>query len=188
MSFSVAPGTLESLEWSRLLARLARHCRTPQGAARIGNAGGHGLFEAERSGVERRLVETSEARALLDRDEVSILAGCVDVGPLLARAEKGGLLEPAELLDVRGTLKATLAAARFFGSRSERCPALSALAAPIATSPTLLARLTRCLDEGGELRDEASPALATARRDVSRLAGELEKRLERELRNPELAP
>ncbi|MBK7949390.1 MAG: Smr/MutS family protein [Deltaproteobacteria bacterium] len=188
MSFTVAPETLESLEWRRLLARLARHCRTPQGLARVEGTAGHPLFEAERSEVGTRLLETTEARALLDRDELPGLAGCVDVGPLLARAEKGGILEPAELVDVRGTLKATLAAARFFETRRERCPALSALAAPIATSPALVARLSRCFDEGGELRDEASATLAAARRDQARLAGELAQRVERELRDPELAP
>ncbi|MFO0691340.1 MAG: Smr/MutS family protein [Myxococcota bacterium] len=187
MSFTVAPGTLESLEWSRLLARLGRHCRTPQGLARVEGAVDRPLFEASRAEVETRLLETTEARALIDRDELPGLAGCVDVGPLLARAEKGGLLEPAELVDVRGTLKATLAAARFFDTRRERCPALAALAAPIATSPALVARLTRCFDEGGELRDEASATLAAARRDQARLASELAQRVERELRDPDLA-
>ena len=45
----------------------------------------------------------------------------------------------------------------------------------------------RCLDESGEVRDEASTALAAARRDQSRLSSELQARIERELRNPDFA-
>ncbi|MEZ4332973.1 MAG: Smr/MutS family protein [Myxococcota bacterium] len=193
MPFTVASSTLDSLEWDRLVARLADRCRTPQGRARIGadgDTGGRGqaLFEADRAGVEARLQETTEARRLIDRDEAPALAGCVDLDSLLARAEKGGLLEPAELLDVRSTLAAIVATKYFFASRAPACPALSALASPLATSPELVARLDRCVDPGGELRDAASGALAAARRDEARLSSELAQRVERVLRDPGLAP
>ena len=187
MSFSVARSTLESLEWARLVAVLAHRCRTPQGLKRLALDEGLALFEADEAGVHTRLRETSEARALLDRDAAPQLGGCADIAAGLVRAEKGGLLEPAELLDVRSTLKTILASARFFGSRSGELPALAGLADPLEPRPELVARLVRCLDESGELRDEASPALAVARRDQARLGGELQSRIERELRSPDLA-
>lgn len=187
MAFSVARSTLESLEWASLIAALARRCRTPQGLKRIALDEGLSLFEADAAGVHSRLVETSEARTLLDRDAAPQLGGCADIAAVLVRAEKGGLLEPAELLDVRATLKTILSTARFFESRSRDLPALSALADPLAPRPELVARLVRCLDESGELRDEASPALAQARRDQARLGSELQSRIERELRSPDLA-
>ncbi len=187
MPFSVARSTLESLEWARLVAALAGRCRTPQGVKRLALDEGLSIFEADEAGVRTRLLETSEARALLDRDLAPQLGGCGDVAPGLVRAEKGGLLEPAELLDVRTTLKTILACARFFGSRSDELPALSALADPLEPRPELVARLVRCLDESGELRDEASPALASARRDQARLGAELQARIERELRSPDLS-
>ncbi len=186
MPFAVAPSTLESLEWARLMAALAERCRTLPGSRRVLAEGGRGLFEADEAGVRTRLLETSEARTLLDRDVLPELGGCADLGEPLARAEKGGLLEPAELLDVRATLARIVGVARFFEPRREALPALGALARPLVPRPELVARLTRCLDESGEVRDEASATLATARRDQVRLASELQARIERELRNPDL--
>jgi DNA mismatch repair protein MutS2 len=186
MPFVVAPSTLESLEWARLMAALADRCRTAQGSRRVTTDGGLTLFEADEGGVRTRLLETSEARGLLDRDVLPELGGCADLAESLARAEKGGLLEPAELLDVRTTLARIVGVARFFENRREALPALGELAGPLVPRPELVARLTRCLDESGEVRDEASRALATARRDQSRLASELQSKIERELRNPDL--
>jgi DNA mismatch repair protein MutS2 len=186
MPFVVAPSTLESLEWARLMAALADRCRTAQGGRRVTTDGGLSLFEAEEVGVRTRLLETSEARGLLDRDVLPELGGCADLAESLARAEKGGLLEPAELLDVRTTLARIVGVARFFENRREALPALGELAGPLVPRPELVARLTRCLDESGEVRDEASRALATARRDQARLASELQSKIERELRSPDL--
>ncbi len=185
--FTVARSTLESLEWARLMATLAGRCRTAQGSRRIAAGDGLALFEADEHGVRTRLLETTEARSLLDRGTHPELGGCVDLDACLTRAEKGGLLEPAELLDVRTTLKLILGAARFFEARRETLPALSGLADPLEPRPELVARLVRCLDESGEVKDEASAALAAARRDQSRLSGELQTRIERELRNPDFA-
>lgn len=188
MSFHVASSTLQSLEWTRLVARLAARCRTPQGLAHLEQDEARGLFESEIEGVRSRLRETSEARSLHDRGEAPELAGCTALATLLARAEKGGLLEPTELADVEATLRAIVAAKRFFDGRGEHCPALAELAAPLTTCPALATRLARAFDPSGELRDEASPTLARARRDQARLAGELEQRIGRLLRQGELAP
>ena len=188
MPFAVAASTLESLEWARLMKALADRCRTSQGARRVLGDAGRGLFEADEAGVRTRLQETSEARALIDRDALPELGGCADLAESLSRAEKGGLLEPSELLDVRTTLARIAGVARFFEARREALPALGALAAPLVPRPELVARLTRCVDESGEVRDEASATLASARRDQARLSGELQSRIERELRSPDLAP
>ena len=47
--------------------------------------------------------------------------------------------------------------------------------------------IARCLDPGGEVRDDASPALASARREANRLAAEIQNRLDRILRNPDVS-
>jgi len=188
MPFAVALSTLESLEWARLMTALAGRCRTSQASRQVSSGEGQGLFEADEVGVRTRLLETSEARSLLDRDALPELGGCSDLEECLSRAGKGGLLEPVELLDVRTTLKVILGVVRFFESRRESLPALSTLAEPLEPRPELVARLVRCLDESGEVRDEASATLAAARRDQSRLAGELQSRIERELRSPDLSP
>jgi hypothetical protein len=102
--FSVAQKTLERLEWSQVLARLAEHARTPKALSRLQPADGKevatGLFEPTEEGVRDRLTETAEARTILAEGDAPPLAELVDVSGALARARKGGALTARELLDV----------------------------------------------------------------------------------------
>ncbi len=188
MPFEVAESTLESLEWSRISSALRLACRTPIGALMLAESSATGLFEATEEGVRARLAETSEARTLLDHDEPPPVGGCADVRDALARAEKGGVLEAAELSEVRRTLEAMHATLRFFDRRREDSPELFEIAVYIEEAPGLEAQIGRCLDANGEVRDSASPALARARRDTHRLGGELQTRIERALQHADVKP
>lgn len=187
-AFEVAPSTLESLEWSRITDRLRACCRTPIGARVLAESSADAVFEATESGVRARHAETGEARALLELDAMPPIAGAVDLRAALARAEKGGVLEGAELLDVRRTLEAMHATLRFFDRRRDEAPALSELAMQIEEAPRLEAEIARSLDADGEVRDAASSTLAEARRDVNRLGGELQRRIEKSLHHGDVAP
>ena len=188
MPFEVAESTLESLEWARITAALRIACRTPIGARLLAESSAHDLFEPTEEGARARLAETSEARALLDADEPPPMGGCADLRPAIARAEKGGVLEAAELAEVRRTLEALHATLRFFDRRREVAPTLFETAIHIGEAPGLEAQIGRCLDAGGEVRDTASPTLAAARRDVNRLGGELQTRIERSLQHTDIKP
>jgi len=188
MPFEVAESTLESLEWSRIADALRIACRTPIGALILAESSAAGLFEATEEGVRERLTETSEARALLDHDEPPPLGGCADVRDSLGRAEKGGVLEAAELSEVRRTVETMRSTLHFFDRRRENSPELFEIAVHIEEAPGLEAQIGRCLDANGEVRDGASPALAQARRDAHRLGGELQTRIERALQHADVKP
>ena len=188
MSFEVAPSTLESLEWRRLIESLGACCRTPQGRRSILDDAPGRLFEPSADGVRARLAETSEARRLVDEETLPPVGGARELAAILARSEKGGILEAAELVDVRRTLEALHATLRFFDRRREHTPRLSRLAMEIVESPRLEARIERCIDESGEVRDAASPLLAESRREAQRLASELQSRIERTLRHEDVQP
>ncbi|MEM9176407.1 MAG: Smr/MutS family protein [Myxococcota bacterium] len=188
MPFEVAESTLESLEWARITDALRMACRTPIGARLVAESATHDLFESREADARTRLAETSEARALLDADEPPPLGGCVDVRAACGRAEKGGVLEAAELADVRRTLESLHATLRFFDRRRDDVPELFEIAVHIGEAPGLEAQIGRCLDAGGEVRDTASPTLAQARRDVHRLGSELQTRIERSLQHADVKP
>jgi DNA mismatch repair protein MutS2 len=185
MPFAVAQKALERLEWSALLARLAAHVRTPAALARLADAGS--LFEPARAGVEDRLAETGEARALLGSGEAPPLDGVADVAGALERARKGGALDPRELFELGATLRALRLARDSLAERAERAPRLADLAASLPVRRELEREILRCIDPAGEVRDEASPALAAARRSARELAGEIQVRIERILRDPDVA-
>jgi DNA mismatch repair protein MutS2 len=191
VSFSVAQKTLERLEWAQVLARLQSFVRTPAARARLAPRGEErvaaAVFEASEAGVRARLAETSEAKTLLAAGDPLPLGEIATIEPALARARKGGTLEPRELSLVGHTLATVREVGRFLGVRREDAPLLSEQAEHLTARPELEDAFARCLDPSGEVRDAASPALAAARRSVRELGAEISARLDRILRDPDVA-
>jgi DNA mismatch repair protein MutS2 len=193
LSFFVTQKTLERLEWSRVLAMLAEHARTPGGRARCaaqdpaGLPAGAALFESTRSGVLERLSETAEARRIIRTGDVPPLAGAAELDTPLARARKDGVLGPRELLELSATLAATRATRRFLETRSEAAPQLAELAEMLVEHAELERSIDAALEPSGEIRDSASPALAAARRESHRLASTIQEKVGRYLRDPGIA-
>jgi DNA mismatch repair protein MutS2 len=180
MAFTVTQKTLERLEWPQILARLSELAYTPKARTRIEH---ENLFEERDRGVRERLRETREARALIENEERPPLSGVVDLADALQHARKGGVLAGRELLDLAHTLAALRGTARFLSARAERAESLADLAAMFSDQRALEDEIEACLDPAGEVRDSASPALASARRETNRLAAEIQSKLDRILRN-----
>jgi DNA mismatch repair protein MutS2 len=135
--------------------------------------------------VRRWLDETDEARAFLaDRPDTGI-GGARDIEPHIRRAERGGRLSGAELLEVLETLVA--AGALVDALRNERRPLLHALSRRIQPLPAVRNRLQSSVDPAGELLDSASPALGGLRRQVRVSYERLRGRLEQMVHGSELA-
>jgi DNA mismatch repair protein MutS2 len=207
MSFRVTQETLEALEWPQIVAMLREECRTPQGrealapatepigvddsseieAASDAGPGDAGIFERSADGARRRLAETSEARALMDAEDLPPLGGAAPLRAIFQRAGMGGVLEASQILDVRGALQTLHSTARFFRTRTDSCPGLADIAEVIEELPQLEREIDHCIDASGEIRDAASSALAQARRDSQKLASDLQSRLARYLHNPDIS-
>jgi len=189
MAFSVTQKTLERLEWPVIVERLADVLRTPRGRARLLAEGGHAeLFERHGEGVRRRLAETRQALGLLLAGEAPPLGGAAELSPALARAGKGGALGADELLEVGATLAALEETAAFLARRAGEAPELLAWGEGLAGRPELRARIAKAIDESGQVRDAASPALAGARRDANRLSGEIQQRVQRMVHRDDVKP
>lgn len=189
--FSVTQKTLERLEWSRILDRLAEHARTP--AARLRTARDEtgalpmALFGSTAEAVQELLAETSEARAILVAGDHPPLAGVGDLEAPLRRVRKSGALAPRELLEVGAALATLRSTQRFLSVRREQAPRLADLADTFSDQQGLERAIEASLDPAGGVRDDASPALGRARREVHQIAGEIQSRLDRTLRNPDIA-
>ncbi len=189
VSFSISQKTLERLEWPRILDRLAEFVRTPQALARLHGQGSDGqsgtaLFEPSGAAVRERLAETAEAHAILSQGDSPPIGGVATLAPVLTRARKGGALAATELLDVGTLLSVLHETVRFVEARRDAAPRLAEAAAPIDDHSALRSAIDRSLDSAGEVRNEASSALADARRDVHRFASEIQQRLSLTLQDP----
>ncbi len=216
MSFEVTQEALEALGWPELVAMWADECRTPHARARLlptrvdevessndtaaaaaveSDTGGSSgvfaesdLFARSQTAVQTRLDETSEARRLLDDEQRPPLGLPLDVTPLLGLSARGRPLEARDLLAVAGCAEAVRDTRRYLEERASEAPRLRDLGEPLAPCPELLAEIHRCIEPSGDIADRASPALAKARRDRTRLAGDLQKKLQRYAQHADVSP
>ncbi len=184
MSFTCDPATVARLEWNRLAECLAGCAATARGMEACRGP----LFQATRASVLERLEETAEARGLLESGEPLGFGGVADLRATLEALERGRLASGSELAAVAATLSAAARLRAFLRERQERAPRLADLADTLPPLAPLVARIEEVIDERGEVRANASPALAKLRRRVRELEAEIERRMNACLRNPSLQP
>ncbi len=165
---------LRTLEFDKVIARLAKHTSF---------AAGRELALAlqpspERAEVVRRQRETAEARRLLNMKPRTGLAGAHDVRPSAAKAERGGVLDPNELLDIARTLECARDLKYAIARLAETLPLLAAAVDLIEPLTRIIDDVNRCINQRGEVTDAASPALGALRREIRTLHGRLYQRLE----------
>ncbi|MBW2543237.1 MAG: endonuclease MutS2 [Deltaproteobacteria bacterium] len=194
MGFLVTQKTLERLEWKEVLAMLGERARTPGVRRRCavealeGESLEASLFEPTRRGVLERLAETGEARNLLAAGEALPLGSIPDLEQTLTRARKDGVLAARELLNLASALRVTHEARRFLELRRESAPRLADLAETLVEQRDLERDIDASLEPSGEVRDSASPTLASARRDTQRIASEIQAKLSHYLQAPNITP
>ncbi len=186
LPFTVAQKTLERLDWPLILGRLAGFARTPRGAARLAPGGDAELFAATDEETRGRLALTAQARAILESGDSPPLGGTGDPTEALVRARRGGALAGDELIGVAHTLAGLRKTRRFLEQRADVAPGLAELAELLPARAELEREIERCIDGEGHVRDDASPALAAARREAHELAARLSDRLARILRDPDM--
>lgn len=133
--------------------------------------------------VARGLDETDEARAFLEQRPGVGIAGARDIGPWIARAERGGRLETDALEEILDTIVAGGHLAETLQGAGG--PLLRGLGREIAPLPGVRATLERSIDPAGGLLDGASPRLGPLRRAVRVAYDRLRSRLEQFVHSPE---
>ncbi len=142
-------------------------------------------FSSNPSEVRMRLDETAEMLALLQADSGFPIGGVHDRRQLLASIRVPGTF-PAEsdLPGLRQSLATIADIANFFSKlrnddgRSPY-PALDSLARALFTFPHMVAAIDRVIDRHGEIKDNASPALADIRRSISAAAAAINSAMRR---------
>lgn len=179
----IRPETLTALGWAQLQQALASRARTDPGKARALAR----PFLPDREAVLAELARVEEARALRGEPLKLPLAGITDLGPLLERAARGGILDPRELIAITHALFAIERTKETLADRKERLPLLHGIGSELPEIDRLATRLDRALEPSGELSDRASPELKAARDHVRGLHGAIKARLDAMLKDPAFA-
>jgi len=173
-----------TLELPKVLERLASFTSFSVGAEKARNLAPTPLLRE----VRERLATTSEARALLEAHPRIGLGGARDVRPSVEAAKRGAVLPPPELLDVQETLIVARTLRQTLTRSQRQFPHLADIAGRITPCPDLIEAIGRCLDERGEVQDEASPELARVRRELRLVHNRLQGRLQRIISSPRNTP
>ncbi len=179
---------LRVLEYDKVREIVARFALTGPGRQEVLT-----LLPVAGGGAAELPAETRELLDLLQAGEDPPLDGVREIGPAVDRlAAAGAMLRPAELLDIASTLGAGRKLKAFFGRCGRRgggsgpsAPRLCGRAAAIVPLPELEEAVRKAIDESGEVRDSASPALRRVRMQIGRVRDEVLDRITRMLKAAE---
>ncbi len=174
----MATDILTTLEFDRVREQLQRHCQfslTIERAAELGPS-------SDYSTVRYLLDVTSEAYALIEEHPAFGVRGARDIRRHLQRAKLGGMLQPADLLEVLDTMTASRNTRRTFlriEDATERFPSIDEFVSFITELPGVETELQRSISDRGEVLDTASDKLRTIRHELRTAHSRLIERMNR---------
>ncbi len=175
--------TLNVLEYPKILDRLAAHCDFSASADLARALEPTTSFDLALA----RQQDTREARHLLAVHDLSV-GGAHDIRPQVELAARGGVLEPADLLDVKSTLIACRELKKSLERQSERTPRLAEMALGLPDPFGVVDAISRVLSDRGDVLDSASQKLATLRKEMKIAHDRLMTRLQRYLTDTKTTP
>ena len=176
-SGTLSQQTLDALEWPRLLQVLAGHARSSMGAEQCRTL----PFAA--SVDEARLALRKTAEMVMCRESADPFPSISfpDLRDVLGRGSKGAVLETHELRNLSVVLGLAFDVVRYLERRCESTPALWETAAPLVELNQLhdlRARIDRCVDAEGNIKESATPELRRLSHHAQDLKQQMRRRLE----------
>jgi len=176
--------TLQTLEYYKILERVAGYTAFPASTE---------MARALRPSIDldeaRSLqAETSEAVQLLIVHADLTIGGARDVREFVQLAQRGGVLTPTDLLDVKSTLVAARTLARTFERLEAQYPHLFAIVSQLPPPMGVIDSITKAISERGEILDSASEKLSSIRHNLQVARDRLFSKLQRMVSDPKNAP
>ncbi|HEU4451524.1 MAG TPA: MutS2/Smr-associated SH3 domain-containing protein, partial [Longimicrobium sp.] len=165
---------LNVLEYRDALDLVARHASSALGADAV-----RALEpSADLGWIEPELARVEEMRVFLGADNGWGLPGIPDVREALRRLRvEGSVLEGTQLRDVATLLASSRVTRRALGGQGEHFPLMAMLADGLLEAEKDETAIGRAVDEAGNVRDDASPALYRLRREIKGARSRLVERL-----------
>ena len=150
------------LEFDKIRNMLASVCTT-EGAAALAMA----LFPEDREDIIRaRQTRTTDAKKLTDAKGMPSFSSIKDIGDVCARALKGAILSPHELMDAAAVLRVSRSLLDYSRANRTFTTVLDEVFERLLPNRFLEDKITRSILSEEMIADEASPALADIRRKI----------------------
>ncbi|WP_210023525.1 MULTISPECIES: endonuclease MutS2 [unclassified Paenibacillus] len=175
---------LSTLDFHSVLQRCSQHASTSLGQERVLSLEPSGLFGE----VKRRLQATDEAVNVDRLKGGAPFGGIRDIRGSIHRARIGGMLNPAELLDVLLTSQGGRRLKKFLEALHEdyAIPMLIELMEPMTDHKAMEDKIRECIDENAHVVDSATPELARVRQELRSSESKARERLEQMVRTPSI--
>lgn len=171
--------SLLKLELDQVLALLAQ-CAGSEG----GKAACYGLRpSSDLEEVENLLRQTTAASDMCTRKGNPTFADVTDVSASLDRADRGGCLQPKELLQIAGILRCARII-KGYVSEDDKETVLDVLFRSLSPNKYLEDRIFGAILSEEEIADTASPALADIRRHMRIQSGKIRDTLQKVISSP----
>jgi len=158
---------LAKLDYSAIREQLSAHCMLPRAKELAESL----VPESELNTVSLMLRETDEGKSLLRISPLFSVRGAREIRPYLERCDRGGILRPEELLEIRDTLKTarqvrnTLVDNNQTGKDSfSELYTLKETVEAIIPQKNIEDEISRSISEDFGIKDEASGELSRLRR------------------------
>jgi DNA mismatch repair protein MutS2 len=176
--------TLKVLEFSRVTERLAGYASFSASAdlARGLNP------EVDPQKIDILQKQTGEGLLLLNATDFSGIGGAHDVRHLVERAARGGVLEPAEIQDIKATLISGRELLRVFERKETQFPLLLKILRQIALPLGIIENINQVVSDQAEVLDNASTNLARLRAELKVTHDRLFTKLQRIIGDIRTAP
>jgi len=170
---------LNVIEFPRTLALIAERAISPLGADRVREL----IPMTEKATIEKEHARVAAVRSLLSAEEPWTLHGVPDARAALTRLKvQGASLSAMDILVLGSLLRSSRLTREAFRGDKVSPVATAVLAEQrdaLIIDKTNESLIARTVDDEGQIRDEASPALRKIRRELRGSQGELIKVLER---------
>lgn len=173
------PSALKTLEYSKVVARLAEYTSTRRGRELVEKLQPF----AEVDQVSRELDLTEDAVSVVRHNSAVPFGGIHDLRQILGRARVGGGLSGEELLAVSSTLRAARLMKTFFADLPDPVEALQGWASGLMVLRATEFAIEKAIDDNGAVKDEASDKLGQVRREIRTLQGRVKDKLDSILRS-----
>lgn len=171
--------SLHKLELYQVLEQLAQYAGSEEGKKRCRNL----QPSSDLDTVQGLLDETNAAYHLCTQKGNPSFSGVKDVSASLERADRGGALQPKELLEIAGLLRATRTI-KGFVSEDEEKNVLTPLFACLSPNKYLEDRISGAILSEDEIADTASTELSDIRRHMRIQSGKIRDSLQKVISSP----
>jgi DNA mismatch repair protein MutS2 len=178
------PRALRVLGYDKVLEKVAEQCAF-SGGTELARAM---LPSDDLVTVQEWLDETSEAYKLLEQKTDIGFGGARDVRGALEKAERGSMLLPLDLLEIKNTLIRARSLRNTLTRLEHTFPRLADIAYGIEPCDHVVSEIGRCINDRAEVADGASTELARIRQELRQAQERLLSTLDRLVQSSSIQP